>query len=91
MLDANEDWKEYGTGQFRLNNVGNEHHVVVHRRKVHRIILKVKLFLKIQVFFMQGNVIRFGTPETNTNEDGKVETKMVNCALKLRSSTRNMS
>jgi hypothetical protein len=36
---------------------------------------------------MQDIFIRFGARETNTNEDGRVETKMMNYALKLRSST----
>jgi hypothetical protein len=41
----------------------------------------------MQVFVMQERFIRFGALETNTNEDGVVETKMMNYALKLRSNS----
>jgi hypothetical protein len=87
VLDANDGWKERGSGKFLLNKHENQSHLVMRSDAVFRTILNVKLFPGIQVFVMQERFIRFGTLETNTNEDGVVETKMTNYALKLRSSS----
>jgi hypothetical protein len=87
VLDANEDWKERGLGKFCLNKHENQSHLVIRSNTVFRTILNVKLFPGMQVFVMQEHFIRFGALETNTNEDGEVETKMMNYALKLRNSS----
>jgi hypothetical protein len=52
---------------------------------VYRLILNLKLFPGMKVFIMQEKFIRFGTLQTETNMDGKSETKLVNYALKLSS------
>ncbi|KAI8890218.1 PH domain-like protein [Backusella circina FSU 941] len=87
VMDNTQNWKERGVGTFRLNKHENESRLVMRTDSVYRLILNLKLFPGMKIFIMQDKFIRFGTLETETNEDGTSETKLVNYALKLGSAS----
>lgn len=89
MDTATGNWKERGVGTFRINMKEEETKKVLQTRlvmrtdSVYRVILNLLLFEGMKVFIMQDKFVRFAGFETETKEDGTVETKLISFALKL--------
>jgi Ran-binding protein 3 len=82
------NWKERGVGTFRINMKEDAKKVlqtrlVMRTDSVYRVILNLLLFEGMKVFIMQDKFVRFAGFETETKEDGTVETKLISFALKL--------
>ncbi|KAI8887444.1 hypothetical protein K501DRAFT_283258 [Backusella circina FSU 941] len=78
-------YKEHRAGIFRLNKSEKASRLVMRTDSVYRLILNAKIFPGIKVSVKQDKFVCFGTMETETNENGTSETKLVNYALKLGS------
>lgn len=86
VLDTKSNqWKERGSGTFRVNvkAVTSQVRLVMRTDSVYRLILNLLLFPEIKVFLMQERFVRFAGFESETKEDGSQETKLVNYALKV--------
>ncbi|SAM05672.1 hypothetical protein [Absidia glauca] len=86
VLDTKSNyWKERGSGTFRINvkNTTSQARLVMRTDSVYRLILNLLLFPEIKVFLMQERFVRFAGFESETKEDGSLETKLVNYALKM--------
>jgi hypothetical protein len=86
VLDTKSNhWKERGSGTFRINvkNATSQARLVMRTDSVYRLILNLLLFPEIKVFLMQERFVRFAGFESETKEDGSLETKLVNYALKV--------
>ncbi|KAI9474088.1 MAG: hypothetical protein EXX96DRAFT_529209 [Benjaminiella poitrasii] len=90
ILDTTSgNWKERGVGIFRINvkeeeEKGIQSRLVMRTDSVYRLILNLLLFEGMKVFIMQDKFVRFAGFESETKEDGTVETKLVSFALKLK-------
>lgn len=92
VLDqASGNWKERGVGTFRINMKEEKDTIqtrlVMRTDSVFRLILNLLLFQGMKVFIMQEKFVRFAGFETETKEDGSVDTKLVSFALKLSNPT----
>ncbi|KAI8341978.1 hypothetical protein BC941DRAFT_177622 [Chlamydoabsidia padenii] len=92
VLDSNtNNWKERGSGTFRINvkeleldgRTTCQARLVMRADSVYRLILNLLLFAEMKVFIMQDRFVRFAGFESETKEDGTLETKLVNYALKV--------
>ncbi|ORZ05816.1 hypothetical protein BCR42DRAFT_427822 [Absidia repens] len=93
ILDSTtSNWKERGAGTLRINvkemestegKGSSQTRLVMRTDSVYRLILNLLLFSEMKAFIMQDRFVRFAGFESETKEDGSVDTKLVNYALKV--------
>ncbi|CAO3595270.1 unnamed protein product [Absidia cylindrospora] len=93
ILDSTtNNWKERGAGTLRINvkemesaegKGSSQTRLVMRTDSVYRLILNLLLFGEMKVFIMQDRFVRFAGFESETKEDGSMDTKLVNYALKV--------